>query len=241
MKPTIPSHVLSNIPTMKKIERKLVNSNFGHTTPKGFTMTELMVVIVIVAVLASISFIYVKRGITAAERISCLSSMRQFGAATGSYLSDNNGIMPGPFRSNGQNPEYSSGKGNLFSFLYPYLGLPKVRTTTALPESLCCPSFQKRNPDWNANGRGNNAGRAYVLNQDQRINGARVFGPQETDDPVKNTMRYVGVLKGTSSNPASRIPMLSDYEDVHGDVRNMLFFDLHVETRPMTYPVNGLK
>lgn len=212
----------------------------------GFTLTELLVVIIIIAALAAITFTSVRRGIAAADRAACLGIMRQFGTATASYIADHNGSLPGPISANGQTANYRTGGGGIFSHLHPYLGLPETTRTTGLPDNLCCPAFRKQFPRWNADGNGG-AVRPYIMNQDQRINGARIFGPQSTDDPVRNTMRYVSIIEGTGRTQLEQIPMISDGTTVasqphaHGNVRNILFMDFHAETRPLSYPVNGLK
>lgn len=159
----------------------------SHTGSTSFTLTEPLVVIMLIAVLALITFTFARRGIAAADRATCMGIMRQFGTATAAYIADNNGKLPGPISANGQIANYRTGGGNFFSHLRPYLGLPDTNGWAGLPDSLCCPGFRKPFPDWNANGTGGSI-RPYVLNQDQRINGTRVFGPQSANDTETGTM-----------------------------------------------------
>ncbi|MFC7336034.1 prepilin-type N-terminal cleavage/methylation domain-containing protein [Haloferula chungangensis] len=56
--------------------------------PKGFTLTEVMVVIVIVAVLASISFFVTKRAMASANKATITNNMRQLSLAILSNVSD---------------------------------------------------------------------------------------------------------------------------------------------------------
>ena len=49
-------------------------------SPRGFTLVELMVTIVIVSILASMIFLFAKRGIQTAKASKCMSNMRQIHA-----------------------------------------------------------------------------------------------------------------------------------------------------------------
>lgn len=228
-------------------------SVIGRTRSSGFTLIELLVCILIVAVLAAIIFIITRQLSTKAHQVGCMGVMRQLGIATAAYIQDNNDRMPAPIVVNGQVPNYTNrsdttlnGK-NLFSQLAPYLGLEEQSEPTGLPDSLCCPAFCHRFPGWNANGQGNlggnlgtpgGNGRVFFMNQDLVIAGQRVFGPQNDSQAANqpDAMKYTVVSQGTARTPASKIVMLMDFEPtMHGDSRNYLFLDFHVESRPNTY------
>jgi prepilin-type N-terminal cleavage/methylation domain-containing protein/prepilin-type processing-associated H-X9-DG protein len=213
---------------------------------RGFTLVELLVVIIMVAVLAVIAFTYARKGIASADRAACLGIMRQYGSATAAYIADHNGSFPGPIKANGQTANYVTGGGNFFSHIHPYLGLPETSKLTGFPDNMCCPAFQRQFPAWNAKGDGGTI-RPYIMNQDQRINGKRVFGPQDSRDKETATMRYVNVVEGTGKTHLAQLPLISDgstdasQPHAHGNVRNILFMDFHAETKPLSYPVNALK
>lgn len=61
---------------------------------RGFTLTEIIITVVIIAALAGIAFPIVKRGIQSSQKAGCLSNLRQIGLGLESYLQDNNQIMP---------------------------------------------------------------------------------------------------------------------------------------------------
>ena len=61
---------------------------------RGFTLTEMLVLLAIVAALAGIAFPLVRSGIKASHRAGCLSNLRQIGVGLESYLQDNNQRMP---------------------------------------------------------------------------------------------------------------------------------------------------
>lgn len=60
----------------------------------GFTLTELLVVLGIIAVLAGIATPVALRIRSKAQRAHCLSNLRQIGVAMESYLQDHGQIMP---------------------------------------------------------------------------------------------------------------------------------------------------
>lgn len=62
----------------------------------GFTMVELMVAIVIVAVLASLVFLVAGKAKTRANSMQCLQNMRDWSMVFANCASDNNGRLPTP-------------------------------------------------------------------------------------------------------------------------------------------------
>jgi len=60
----------------------------------GFTLTEMMVVVVIVAVLAAISFPIGRSVLAKSRRAACLSNLRQIGVGLEAYLQDHAQVMP---------------------------------------------------------------------------------------------------------------------------------------------------
>jgi prepilin-type N-terminal cleavage/methylation domain-containing protein/prepilin-type processing-associated H-X9-DG protein len=60
----------------------------------GFTLTEVLVVIAIIAVLAFVTMTMVKRAMDNARSASCVSNLRDLGAAALNYTSENNGCLP---------------------------------------------------------------------------------------------------------------------------------------------------
>jgi prepilin-type N-terminal cleavage/methylation domain-containing protein/prepilin-type processing-associated H-X9-DG protein len=221
----------------------------GRIGSSGFTLTELLVVILIIAVLAVTAVALTGRVLAKARQAGCVSVMHQVGTATAAFIVDNNDRMPGPIQANGQLPNYTNRSGRaLFSQLATYLGLEENNQLTGLPDSLVCPAFRHRFPGWNANGQGNlggslgtpgGSGRVFQMNQDLVLKGKRVFGPQEAQAANQTTMTYSAVADGAPNTPVGRIVMLMDFEPImHGKTRNYLFLDFHVETLPNTRGVN---
>ncbi len=70
-----------------------------HNVPirrRAFTLVELLVVIGIIAVLIAILLPSLKKARDAANRVGCMSNMRQIITATLNYVNDNDGYLPGP-------------------------------------------------------------------------------------------------------------------------------------------------
>ena len=61
---------------------------------RGFTLTEMLVVLVIIAALAGIAVPVVRSGIDSAKQSNCLSNLRQIGVALEKYSQDHAQRMP---------------------------------------------------------------------------------------------------------------------------------------------------
>jgi prepilin-type N-terminal cleavage/methylation domain-containing protein len=62
--------------------------------PRGFTLVEVLVVIVIIAILAAISYPLVGNYIARAKQATCMTKLRSLGVAMETYLQDHNRRMP---------------------------------------------------------------------------------------------------------------------------------------------------
>ncbi|MCU0751072.1 MAG: prepilin-type N-terminal cleavage/methylation domain-containing protein [Akkermansiaceae bacterium] len=70
------------------------SGNTNRFTPRGFTLTEVLVVITIIVVLAVLSTLGVSKLRSSAQGATCTSNLRQIGAAMISYTTDNSGQLP---------------------------------------------------------------------------------------------------------------------------------------------------
>lgn len=61
---------------------------------RGFTLIEMLVVIVIIASLAGIGYPVIRSTIDKSREAACLNQLRSLGVALESYLQDHNNIMP---------------------------------------------------------------------------------------------------------------------------------------------------
>ncbi len=72
--------------------RGLAQANL--VAPSAFTLIELLVVIAIIAILVTLLLSIIGPINAARDQTSSISRMRQWGAALGAYVADNNGLLP---------------------------------------------------------------------------------------------------------------------------------------------------
>lgn len=90
---------------------------------RAFTLVELLVVIVIIAVLSTFVLSMIRRGKQSALSAATLNNLREIGAAEGTWRSENNGFIIYPNWDQGKNQSWAQ-------LLDPFMhGAEKVRTT----------------------------------------------------------------------------------------------------------------
>ncbi|MFM7181297.1 MAG: type II secretion system protein [Verrucomicrobiales bacterium] len=138
---------------------------------RAFTLVELLIVIVIVAVLAIGGFAGYESLRRGADRSVALTQLRQIGAAIVSYGGEHGGRFPGPMWP-GQMPMVDPARdGRLSRDLAPYLGGP-VPTQPELSSIFIPPAYRKAvEPS-----RLNDA-RTYVLNMEVPLEDGTVINP----------------------------------------------------------------
>lgn len=108
----------------------------SFTSRGGFTLAELLVVILIVAVLAAISIVAVRGGIAKADHTKCLANVKQLVAATVLASTDLNGRFP--------DMEGKSGPW-MQDVLWPYMSGDQVapKKVSVANTVYTCPAAQK--------------------------------------------------------------------------------------------------
>lgn len=110
---------------------------------RGFTLTELLVVIVIIGVLAGLLFPVGRRVLESSRSAKCIANLRQLGAAANQWSIDNNGSMLPTFPS-GRNLDgrINNGWGTaLFPYVSPGVDLWKTTDYNKRPADVfACPS-----------------------------------------------------------------------------------------------------
>jgi prepilin-type N-terminal cleavage/methylation domain-containing protein/prepilin-type processing-associated H-X9-DG protein len=209
----------------------------SHFAPSGFTLIELLTVIAVIGVLAAILIPAVSRTRQKASLAECASTQRNVGQAMLLYQQDHGGKLPGPINT-GQDAYHAGRSGQLVTLLAPYLGYP-VEPTFRAEKAFGCPatiaSYARTPSD------------AFPYAPVWRVN----ISVETTNGTVINPWGYPG-SKG--ADPANTLQIdlantvaLRDLdlkagdpgwpnvppEPVHGSARNLLYFDGHVEARPV--------
>ncbi len=113
---------------------------------RGFTVTELLVVIVIIAVLSTLAFAVFGRVAKAGSAATMTNNMRQIGSLIALYAQDHNGTLPGPLHL-GQRAIYRrSPPTHLAYHLQDYLDGGQKFDEGEQIEMLSSPMWRKQSP-----------------------------------------------------------------------------------------------
>ena len=112
-----------------------------HRSRAGYTLAELMVVIGIIAILASLTLSIISTARAAALRTACLSNLRQIGAAAMMFADENGGRYPASSNHGITNSDHSPA---WFYRLPAYIEMPDTRGRNSVFQ---CPSYTWREPE----------------------------------------------------------------------------------------------
>jgi len=230
-----------------------------RSTSRAFTLIELLCVIAIVGVLASIIVGSLSKIRDTARRSECASNLRQIGAAFQLYAIDNKGLYPAP-RLNGSSspPAGINPSGQNWQVeISPYVIRDQakiwiVQDTYGQANIAHCPSydlfFNTSAKMSSQTGVSVASTAGYGMNINLNVNGTN-YGGAGTTWGVENTIRFravalnnpaTTVLVGDSAEFFLNAPWVasSTYPDGystgapkrHGSTANYLYADGHVET-----------
>ena len=167
----------------------------------GFTLIELMVVLVIIALLAGLAYPALQNAILNAKSTKCAGNLRAIGGAIIQAASDNNNQYP-EIAQAASNP-YPAGSDakNLIDTLSPY-GLT--------PDALKCPVDMGGSPS------------AYA-----QYGSSYEWNPAFDDEVTVTPIIY---WNGTTTIPVNsgRVRLCTDFNAIHSGRMNILYGDGHV-------------
>jgi prepilin-type N-terminal cleavage/methylation domain-containing protein len=208
----------------------------------GFTLTELLAVIAIVGILSALIIGTVGRVRAQAADAQCRSALRQWGLAMQLYTNDNKGRFPGPSYSYVL-PQQSS--NHIANYLASYIGLNEA-AGKAIPLNYICRGWTADTPDLTApvyllqgiplptnpskslkpfGVVGSSAGAPLLYAQvAAQVEPSRSVIMGEVDKLVTDAG-----TAGVASSYGPRVPQ----QPVHGEHRNELYLDWHVDSAPV--------
>jgi prepilin-type N-terminal cleavage/methylation domain-containing protein len=237
-----------------KIKHRWVFSRLAGHIP-GFTLIELLVVIAVIAILAGIILPALSAARQKANRIACVSNLKQVGLAINLFADDNEDRLPGPCFVGATASYDQNANSQLIYYIAEALGGGAPGPRTAVCEFFLCPGYRRF-----AGGQG-----SFIKQVCYLLNG-NVSKPPVSQPPFGYPTNNVTgqpptlPLKLTSlsaiSSPSdiwaitdvdqlnvanSQIMWRADLpaKPVHGRVRNELYFDWHVEPRKVDFSTGG--
>ena len=186
---------------------------------RGFTLVELLVTILVVAVLAGLTGAAIQRSRIQADSAHCVSNLRQWGVALALYVADNSGYLPR--RGQGiQQLAQINRPTDWFNALPPYLGLPQ---------------FQYYQPGQGANSVfvcpcATRSGGNYFLPYGMNMYLSQWDQPQPDRMSMIPAPDQLAFLADAPGQYASTVPSAQPYSVIprHGGRANVCFLDGHV-------------
>ena len=200
----------------------------------------MLVVIAIIAILASIAFPVFAKVRARADSTACAANLHQLGTAIAAYTNENDNSLPGPLNI-AQLPTYSlSDPTQLGGFLAKYLNLPVATGTAVKVPIMMCPAYVKSDPVLDKP--------VYAIDPVQTYQQqVYVFGSTldaskpmklasltEISDPNQKPLSLSSILAmrdylvSSSATLVTNVVTYNSNKPVHSNILNALYFDWHV-------------
>lgn len=182
---------------------------------RGFTLVEMMIVVVIIAVLIAFGFVGIRTLKEKASAAADANDLRAVHVALFGYVSDNNDMLP--ITMSGISPTYRTGVQTLNTLLAPYLGYHNPKDGDFFPE-FAAASWQKATKTA--------SGPSLIVHQYAYTGEGRWEGNPMRPDPYTTTFGYpgtrppkslAGVMSSMTSPAASLV--LSEIDRLHPEFK----------------------
>lgn len=209
----------------------------SRNRPAGLTLVEVLIVIVIIAVLAAITFPLAKGMRERAQGAVCAQNLRQIGIGLLAFITENNGRFPnGKAHVSWLKDDDNSSLGlSWYDAAAQNMGRENYSkkfndpNADSLPDAFGCPSGHGKPylPAWPYTG--DYAANIYLGQANHKVpTYSDVKNPQSTpyvQDTVKQNNFGVGIYSSGYSKTAD-----SAFADRHGEKGNILWLDGHVSS-----------
>lgn len=222
--------------------------------PRGFTLLELLVVVAIIAILASLLLPALSKVKANSYRAQCVNNFKQLAAAFELYADDHGDQLPGPawlgFYEEYDNIDFT----RLPYYMATYMGLPAAQVAPQFAPLARCPAAARswKSPPPGTAPMSNYVPLSYMASkQITNINSGtitRPFGYPYTQPPFNTATNEAPKFLHQIANPSTSwamtdvdqqngVPAAYYYKylpvtPAHGYVRNELFFDWHIVAVP---------
>jgi len=222
--------------------------NTSRRSCAAFTMVELLITVAIIGILSALVLGGYKQSVGLANRAKCVGNLKAIGIAIAQYAGDNQGTLPGQC-DNSIRSTYRIKNNDLGAFLAPYWDLPPADTVTRDAPALMCPAWKTVMQMSQGKCYWNPSRLKGFVNESSPLGVYSPFGKGQPDGlPMR--MQVIQQIPGFK---ATKQWMIQDFDQinastvnmpeqaakpVHGNVRNVLFFDYHIESVPASTVLN---
>jgi prepilin-type N-terminal cleavage/methylation domain-containing protein len=221
---------------------------------RGFTLAELLVVMAIIGILASLLLAALSHAKENAYRAQCINNFKQLASAFQLYADDHLDQLPGPVWLGFYEEFDNVDSTRLPYYIAPYMGLPAAQIAPQDATLARCPSAARhwKSPPGGTAPMSNYVPLSYMAAlQITNVNSGvvtRPFGYPYTQPPFNSSTNEAPKHLREIANPTLSWALTDvDQENgiaasyyyaylpsapVHGQVRNELFFDWHIAAVP---------
>ncbi len=220
-------------------ERDSLSQCPGRTceSRRAFTLTELLVVVAILGIMAALLFPVSKAFMNVGRKTQCLGNLRAIGSLIHLYTQDHDGLLPGP-SPNWLSARYVRGNINdprtLSHYLIPYVDPGIAAGETKLMDVFICPAAlslmteqETADPRCYTKSGTRKDGVEILRSPFGGRDGVSISYLPSKIQSLENLSQIIAIL----DRPA---PSTNTTGTAHGNSRNVLFLDGHARNVPLS-------